>query len=344
MPIPFIIGAGAVALGLLGFGAAASASEKNERATSVQNNADQRLEDAKKNLDTAREKTETVAKRLGLRKLEVMSDMERFVSALKQIKNFSTFQPTASGGIQISISEIQKMEQDAFSAKEVLGVGGKAVTTGVLTGIALTGGVSSFAAASTGTAIAGLSGAAATNATLAWLGGGSLATGGLGITGGMAVLGGVIAGPALLVFGAFADSKAEKNLTRATQYSAQIDILIEQAEAAQGMLLQIRKRAEEIEKTLNIIYARMLPLLLRVENIIEEKKSGKMSFFKKLIRRDPLSIKNWTDDERYAFVAMIAFGKAIDTLLRIEIVDEEGYVTEESLDSLTEAKSLLARG
>jgi membrane protein implicated in regulation of membrane protease activity len=55
--------------------------------------------------------------------------------------------------------------------------------------------VSVLGSASTGTAIAGLSGIAATNATLAWFGGGALAAGGAGMSGGMIVLGGIIAVP-----------------------------------------------------------------------------------------------------------------------------------------------------
>lgn len=47
--------------------------------------------------------------------------------------------------------------------------------------------------ASTGTAISALSGAAATNAALAWLGGGALATGGGGVAAGEAFL--ALAGP-----------------------------------------------------------------------------------------------------------------------------------------------------
>jgi hypothetical protein len=47
-----------------------------------------------------------------------------------------------------------------------------------MTGWAVYGGVMQLGAASTGTLISSLSGAAATNATLAWLGGGSLAAGG----------------------------------------------------------------------------------------------------------------------------------------------------------------------
>jgi transcriptional regulator with XRE-family HTH domain len=61
--------------------------------------------------------------------------------------------------------------------------------------------VGAFATASTGTAISGLSGAAATNATLAAIGGGSLATGGGGIAVGTAVLGAMVAAPVLLVGG-----------------------------------------------------------------------------------------------------------------------------------------------
>ena len=49
--------------------------------------------------------------------------------------------------------------------------------------------VASLGTASTGAAISTLSGAAATKATLAWLGGGTLAVGGLGVAGGVVALG-----------------------------------------------------------------------------------------------------------------------------------------------------------
>jgi hypothetical protein len=57
-----------------------------------------------------------------------------------------------------------------------------------------------------------LSGAAAVNATLAWLGGGALAAGGFGMMGGMIVLGGIVAGPALAIGGAIFASQARKAL------------------------------------------------------------------------------------------------------------------------------------
>jgi hypothetical protein len=62
-------------------------------------------------------------------------------------------------------------------------------------------GVSTYASASTGTAISSLSGAAAENALLAWLGGGSLASGGGGVAAGTAVLGLVTIVPRLIIGG-----------------------------------------------------------------------------------------------------------------------------------------------
>lgn len=61
--------------------------------------------------------------------------------------------------------------------------------------------VANAATASTGAAISSLSGAAAANATLAWLGGGSLAAGGGGMAAGAVVLTGIAAAPVLLIGG-----------------------------------------------------------------------------------------------------------------------------------------------
>ena len=75
--------------------------------------------------------------------------------------------------------------------KKLLGkIAAKAV--GFTTARVLTSGiVTTVGTASTGTAISSLSGVAARNATLAWLGGGTLAAGGLGIAGGAIVLGAI---------------------------------------------------------------------------------------------------------------------------------------------------------
>jgi hypothetical protein len=64
--------------------------------------------------------------------------------------------------------------------------------------------------ASTGTAISTISGIAATNATLAWFGGGALAAGGAGMAGGTWVLAAIVIVPTVLICAWYAYSKAQK--------------------------------------------------------------------------------------------------------------------------------------
>lgn len=90
---------------------------------------------------------------------------------------------------------------------------------GVATATAAVSATAMFATAGTGAAISGLHGAAAINATLAALGGGSLATGGFGIAGGLAVLGGLIVIPGIAVGGFFWDSNVRKAHVDAIKYS-----------------------------------------------------------------------------------------------------------------------------
>lgn len=71
--------------------------------------------------------------------------------------------------------------------------------TGAATAYAAFTAAAAWGTASTGVAISGLSGVAASNAALALLGGGSLAAGGAGMAGGAALLSGLVAGPAVLL-------------------------------------------------------------------------------------------------------------------------------------------------
>lgn len=95
-------------------------------------------------------------------------------------------------------NQVDKIEDD-YNKAQNLNVGGGAAGTSLGVGLATLGptaamGIATtFGVASTGTAISALSGAAATNAALAWLGGGALAAGGGGMAAGDALL--ALAGP-----------------------------------------------------------------------------------------------------------------------------------------------------
>lgn len=134
--------------------------------------------------------------------------------------------------------------QDALSWMR--GIVGSAVTgVGVNSGVTLA--VTSLASASTGTAISTLSGAAATNATMAFLGGGSIASGGGGMAAGAAALNFVTIGPALLVSGLIVAGQGEKAQTKARENEAAVNVAIQEMGLTKEVFDAIISRADELE-------------------------------------------------------------------------------------------------
>jgi hypothetical protein len=135
-------------------------------------------------------------------------EAERILAPLKR--------QSVGRGATVSLSATLPALATAAECKDVIQrfVTFKATTQGTATGTALGVGswtaVSLLGSASTGTGISTLSGIAATNATLAWFGGGSLATGGLGMAGGGAVLGGLVILPMIGISAWSTHSKAAK--------------------------------------------------------------------------------------------------------------------------------------
>lgn len=145
------------------------------------------------------------------------------------------------------------------------GIVGSALTgVGINTGISAA--VGSFAAASTGTAISTLSGAAATNATLAFLGGGSIASGGGGMAVGAAALNFVTIGPAILVSGLVVAGQGEKAKTRATENEAKIGIAIADMNVTRAGFDAIGTRVGELGELLDQLVSRATAALDLLES------------------------------------------------------------------------------
>jgi hypothetical protein len=142
--------------------------------------------------------------------------------------------------------QIGEYQADRLDAIAIATGGVTAMKAGAIAGQSTAALVGLFGTASTGTAIGGLSGAAAHSATLAWLGGGSLATGGGGMALGSLVLGGIALGPALLVGGFILGSKGEKALTKAVEYQAKVDVEIEKIIAVEEFLQKVQDRICEL--------------------------------------------------------------------------------------------------
>lgn len=102
--------------------------------------------------------------------------------------------------------------------------------------------VSLIGSASTGTAISTLSGVAATNATLAWFGGGSLATGGAGMAGGFWILGGIVAAPIVFFSTKSAYKKVDNVKEKKNELTNESDKVIKLAEQASIQLIEAKKQ------------------------------------------------------------------------------------------------------
>jgi len=112
-------------------------------------------------------------------------------------------------------------------------------------------GVRGLAVAGTGTAISALGGAAAESATLAWLGGGSLAAGGGGVAAGGMVLTGFAVAPALLIGGITLAIQGDKALTNANKFDADVKVAIAEMDTHEQLLKQLCARADEVRSVLD---------------------------------------------------------------------------------------------
>lgn len=178
-----------------------------------------------------------------------------FLGILKDMKQKHTIKEYAIlKDVGISNEEFQKMEQvdmtisKALQSTAAIGTLGAAAAMGTPTLVTLA--VGKFAVASTGTAISSLSGAAATNATLAWLGGGSLATGGGGMAFGATVLSATTAvatgGVALLVAGLMANSHYSVKLTESKEFQKLIETDVAKHEELWVKMQGISQRIDEL--------------------------------------------------------------------------------------------------
>lgn len=171
---------------------AKKAGELVNQATENYNKAESALKNAQENVADEFDK-------LGYLQASIVGNsLERYKNLIDQldIKDSKELQEIIGKETIENITQIEQVITALKSALSGIVAGGVA---GGMAGFGAVGGVGLLATAGTGTAISSLSGVAATNATLAWLGGGTLASGGLGIAGGMWVLGGIVAAPLVAV-------------------------------------------------------------------------------------------------------------------------------------------------
>lgn len=180
---------------------------------------------------------------LGQRRLRALSTLGEAARFLKKAK---VRDRDLLSSLKVAPEEFQEWQHASAHAQDVLGGVVGSVGAGTATAAAAQGMVGMLAAASTGTPIAALKGAAATKATMAWFGGGSLAAGGGGMALGAVVLNGLIAGPAALAAGFFAKRKAEEVCTEVARHIAEMDVAEEEMRTQFSIFDSIEIRAAEL--------------------------------------------------------------------------------------------------
>lgn len=319
MALPLLFIGAAVATGAVGGTKTIKAVSDNSKAGQINEIANQSIENARDQLDRQRKEVGSALESLGKEKLTILNrSVTDFVTSFEKIKNID-FQSS------IGLEELKNLHIDQNTFHELkelgnfaLGVAGGAaagMAGGALTAMGAFGAAMTFASASTGTAISTLSGAAATNATLAFFGGGSLATGGLGMAGGMYVLGGLVAGPALMVMGMITEAKSKEKLEKALSNKAQADEIVESLNAASVQCSAIRRRTYMFYNLLAHLDALFLPQVWKMQDIVEN---------------EGLDYRAYTLESQKAIAAAASTACTIKAVLDTPILTPEGELTEAS--------------
>lgn len=324
MPIPLIpalIAAASALLGGKGVYDTVDASKRIKAVNDMYNLRRSDYEKAVKHYHSEQHEAEKAFEQLAEIRLNALVALGKAVNFLKKAKIKDR---KLSESFEISPQKLKTWETASINAIEILGGLTSAGLSGASTAAAAYGLVGLLGTASTGTAIASLSGAAATNATLAWLGGGAIAAGGGGVAAGTFVLAGVVAGPAILVTGFFAQGKAEEIETQVIRNIAEMEVAESKMSQQLGILKIILTRVDELKISTIEVTTKLEQLLTNLNaipsNIFVRYKNFVWSFILKLFTGRDLYM-----EEAYQ-VARVA--KCLGDLLDVAILDNQGNLNQ----------------
>ncbi|MFB2515998.1 hypothetical protein [Lysinibacillus sp. OTC-L20] len=252
MPLPLILGVGAAVAGLVGVGSGVHGAVKMKEANDTMKSAESRHKSNIEKFEKKSESTNKTMDALGELELQILKSFDDFSNTIEKIQNRPQFKQYNKDGLTLPKYDKETLKNVSVGAGVLLGgLGGAALGTagGFAAAGATTSAVMALGTASTGTAIASLSGVAATNATLAALGGGAIAAGGGGMALGTTILGATTLGVGLLVGGVIfsvtggklsdkADEaysqmkKAEETINKACRYLEELKVTADKYSAS----------------------------------------------------------------------------------------------------------------
>lgn len=323
MAVPFILGGIALAAASFGTKKIYDGYRDNSKANYINNEAEWLFNNSQEKLNKARKKAETSLEKLGMAKLHIHENsFKEFVEIFLKMKNVE-IEDFLEDDLKFNIQEfIKETKENVISFAELAGGGAASLGAGALAGIGAYGSVGMLASASTGTAISSLSGVAATNATLAWLGGGSLAAGGLGMAGGMAVLGGIVAAPVLAVGGLLYSKTGEKALDDAKSNLAKAKVAVQEMDTATIATNAIAK-----------IIGSSLEMIQKLDGILV----NELVILKSMVMREN-DYSQCTEGEKNYTQYIVNLVKVISGMCRVNVLTDKGEVNKEFKKAVQRAK------
>lgn len=289
MPLPFILGGIAIATAATGAKKAYDGYQDKSEADDIVENAKYRYDLKKSELEEANELTEGKINQLGELYLTIGQDFKTFEELADELSN--KLNQHSNRHLEINLPKYKLNQIKALSMNSVA-YASKVAIGGGAAAYAVYGGTMALAAASTGTPIAALSGAAAYNATMAAIGGGSLAAGGLGMSGGAMILSGVVAAPVIAVAGwAFAShakdalEKAKEIRTQVAEYESNADAAIAHLNDTRAYVLniilnvkniylQFKHYLKDLQRAAQLIRKGLLDTIKETDTIIQSINNG----------------------------------------------------------------------
>lgn len=276
MPIPIIIGVGSAIAAALGVGSGIHGVVKGKKANDIMKNIKERNQKNGEIFDERSKLANKAMDSLGELELNILNSFEEFSAAIEKIQNRPQFESCKIENVELPAYNQESFKEVSVGAGVLLGgLGGAAA--GAAGGFAAAGAVSAAVlvcgTASTGTAIASLSGAAATNAALAALGGGAVAAGGGGMAVGSLVLGSVSAGAGILIGGIIFSLVGQKLSDKSEEAYRQMEETEETLKKIIGHLRNLEQTAIRYEDKLgkvNSIYQKCFRVVSNSVNQLQK--------------------------------------------------------------------------
>lgn len=330
MALPLIVPIALSASGLFGLGKTVKAALDNNEAKNIAESGATVVADVEKALEIGKDGCNSALRVYGEQKVTVIGkEVQDFIHLFGQLKNVRLDNSPELDRLhvgdftEVTLDDLKHSCSVAgeFAASAAAGAG-----AGALTAFGAYGGTMVLASASTGTAISTLSGAAATNATLAWLGGGSLAVGGYGVAGGTVVLGSMVAGPALLVLGSVLGARASKNLDearanleKAKAYEAEARVVLEKLKA----IIEVTVVGTELLETLRVrLYEANVAL-------------------KEIVRIFGIDYGTYIDGAKDTVFKAVKYAQLVKKVIDTPILSEDGALSENAMVGFQAAKECL---